>query len=224
MDVFTRLQQQMKRPAADVSVSEQMRFTSPRMYPFWFGGRRRRAQAFAEGILRVRRLPPELEDPDQYRYWWLPETDWRGHVLRPARLSEREKQGYQVAEFHNLITNNGRSQVLTFIGSASGTTPPFTQQFAVGNGAISGVNATDTSLANEVFRKAPASYAVQGTEVDINIVFGTTDAEYTYTNAGIWGVSASGTLGSGVLMTHALFSYTKGAYAISIDYIINVLG
>jgi hypothetical protein len=179
--------------------------------------------AFAEGTIRIRLLPRELaEDEQLYRYWWLPELDANHQVLRPARITDATKDRMDLAVFHNMIMTAGRTQVLTFIGSSSGTTQAFTQQFAVGTGAISGVSPNDTSLANEIFRKVPTSYSVQGTEVDINIAFGTTDAEATLTNCGIFGVNATGTLGSGSLMTHALFSFTKGAFAIAVDYIINL--
>ena len=178
---------------------------------------------FAEGIIRVRRIPDEWTEED-YRYWWLPETDGHGKILRPARISEQEKEReYQTDEFTNLITTNGRTNVLTYIGSSTGSTTQWSQYFAVGTGAITAVSASDTSLSNEVFRKSQASFSVNGTLVDVNFQFGTTDAEFAYTNAGIFGNAASGTLGSGTLMTHALFSYTKGAYAISIDYVINLL-
>jgi hypothetical protein len=183
-----------------------------------------RPDAFAEGIIRVRLLPQELaDDANAYRRWWLPEIDANHRVLRPSRISDAEKARMDLAVYHNMIMIAGRNQVLTFIGSSSGTTQAFTQYFAVGTGAISGVSPGDSSLANEIFRKAPASYSVQGTEVDINIQFGTTDAEATLTNCGIFGVNATGTLGSGTLMTHALFSFTKGAFAIAVDYVINLL-
>lgn len=176
---------------------------------------------FAEGVVRVYRLPDRWSEAD-YRYWWLPETDGHGTILRPARLSPAEKRRYLLDETHNMIMVAGRSQVLAFLGSSSGTTAAFTQFFAIGTGTIASVSPSDTSLANEIFRKAPATYSVQGTEVDINVQLGTTDAEATYTNVGIFGINASSTLGSGTLMTHALCSFTKGAFAIAIDYLINL--
>jgi len=195
----------------DIIIKENTTFAPPQ-------GKRK---LFAEGIIRIRQIPAMWTEAE-YRYWWLPETD-RGRIIRPARMSEREKEQYQIGEFRNAILNNGRTQILTFIGSSSGTTAPFCQYFAVGTGAISSVNPTDTTLANEVFRKAPASFAVNGTQVDINVQFGSTEAEYTYTNCGIWGVSATSTLGSGVLMTKAMCSFSKGAFGISVDYLINLL-
>lgn len=178
---------------------------------------------FAEGIIRIRRIPDEWTEED-YQYWWLPETDGHGKILRPARISEEAKEReYQIDEFNNIITTAGRTQVLTYIGSSTGNTTQWSQYFAIGTGAITAVSASDTSLSNEVFRKAQTSYSVSGTLVDVNFQLGTTDAEFTYTNCGLFGAGASSTLGSGTMMTHALFAFTKGAFAISCDYVINLL-
>ncbi len=181
-------------------------------------------QQFAEGTLRFYRIPDEW-DEDDFRYWWCPETDRRGNILRPARISKADKESCFVLEHivHNQIMNAGRSQILSYIGSSSGSSTAWAQYFAIGTGALTATTPSDTTLANEVFRKAPATYSTSGTEVDINIQLGSTDAEYTYTNAGIFGNGATATLGTGTLETHALFSYTKGAYAIAIDYLINLL-
>ena len=145
----------------------------------------------------------------------------KSYVL--SRLNDRAKERYLEAEGSNQITNTGRTQVLTYIGSSSGYTTQWAQYLAIGTGSISATSPTDTSLANEVFRKAQTSFAVTGTVVDINFQLGTTDAEVTMTNVGMYGAGATATLGSGSLLTHALFSYTKGAYAITIDYLVNLL-
>lgn len=176
---------------------------------------------FAEGIIRVRRLPFDTEE--EYRYWWLPETNGRGKILRPARMSEREKEKYQEAEGRNQIMNAGRTAVLSYIGSSTGSTTQWAQYLAIGNGAITAVSPTDTNLANEMFRKAPASFSVVGTQVDVNVQLAAADANTAITNIGLFGNGASSTIGSGTLYTHALFSYSKGSYAVAIDYIINLL-
>lgn len=178
---------------------------------------------FAEGIIRVRRIPDEWT-PEEYAYWWLPETDGHGKILRPARISEQVKEReHQIAEFSNLITTNGRNNVLTYIGSSTGSTTQWSQYFAVGTGAITAVSASDTSLSNETFRVALSTYSVSGTQVDMNFQIGSGQALFAFTNSGIFGGGASSTLGSGVMMTHALFAYTHGAWAISIDYLVNLL-
>lgn len=177
---------------------------------------------FAEGIIRIRRIPDSWSE-SEYREWWLPTTDNRGQIIRPARISEREKQAMQIGEFHNAIMNAGRTQILTYMGSLTGSSVPWGQYFAIGTGAITATSPTDTALSNEIFRKQPTSYSVNGTEVDLNIQLAATDAEATFTNAGIFGNSATSTLGSGSLLTHALFSFTKGNFAISVDYVVNLL-
>jgi hypothetical protein len=177
---------------------------------------------FAEGIIRVRRIPDWSEE--EYRYWWLPETDGHGKILRPARISEWDKEHeFQTDEFRNLITTNGRNNVLSYIGSSSGSTTQWSQYFAVGTGAITYVSASDTSLANEVFRKAFTSFSVSGTQVDMNLQFGSGEGLFTFTNSGIFGNGATSTIGSGQLQTHALFAFSHGAFSIAIDYLVNLL-
>ena len=162
-----------------------------------------------QGYIRAYRVPDGWSEAEN-TYWW-------------QRLSLREKSRYLVAEAPNLITNNGRAQVLTYIGGFSGSTTAFAQQFAIGTGAIGAVSPADTALANEVFRKAPTSYTVSGTQVDVLIQLGSTDAQVTFTNVGLFGNGATGTLGSGTMVTHSLFSFTKGSFAINLDYVLNLL-
>lgn len=184
---------------------------------------RKEHRPFAEGIIRVRRLPEEWS-PEEYRYWWLPETDERGLVVRPARIPEREKDArYTEAVFENLVTYNGKTQVLTYIGASGGNTTGFSKYIALGTGGITAPNPSDTVLVNETFRKVQASYSVQGTQVDVSFSLLSGDANASLTECGLYGGSATGTRNSGTLMTHALFSYTKGSWPVSIDYIIVLL-
>lgn len=175
-----------------------------------------------EGKLKIYKIPSQWTD-ENYAYWWLPETDGKGNIIRPARLSDEEKEQYLEAEGHNQITNVGRAQTLAYIGSPSGSATQWAQQFAIGTGAITSTSPIDTSLSNEVFRRAPTSFSVTGTVVTINIILGATDAQVSMTNGGIYGAGASSTLGSGSLLTHCLFSYTKGAYGVAISYLVNLL-
>ena len=177
---------------------------------------------FAEGIIRVRRLPEGWTDAD-YAYWWLPLTDDKGNILRPARMSEKEKERYQEAEGFNQIMNAGRTAVLSYIGSPSGSATQWAQYLGIGTGAITSTSPIDNSLSNEVFRKSPASFSVNGTAVDINVLLGTTDASVNMSNMGLFGNGATSTLGSGTLYSHSLFSYSKGSYSVSIDYLVNLL-
>lgn len=177
---------------------------------------------FAEGIIRVRRLPPDWTE-DEYRYWWLPERNSKGRLLRLPRMGEREKDTYTEAVFPNLIMTAGRTQVLTYIGGTAGSTVAFGKYLAIGTGAILAPGPADTTLATEVFRKLQAGFTVQGTQVDINFALLSGDANVTMSNAGLYGAAATATLNSGTLETHALFSYVKGAWTISVDYLVNLL-
>src|ERR1700690_3312707 len=146
---------------------------------------------FAHGSIRISRIPGDWNE-EEYRYWWLPETDGRGKIVRPARMSMQEKARYQEVEIDNQIMQAGRAAVLTYIGSSSGSSVQWAQYFAIGPGAISGITPLDSALSNEVFRKAQTSYSVNGTTVDINFQLGSSDAQVTMTNAVLWGNGASG--------------------------------
>jgi hypothetical protein len=119
---------------------------------------------------------------------------------------------------HNQIMNASRTQILSYIGSSSGSSTAWAQYFSVGTSAITATTPSDTGLVNELFRKAPASYSTTCNEVDINVQFGSTDAWYVYTNCGIWGGAATSTPGSSTLETNSLFSFTNGSQEITIDY------
>jgi len=160
-----------------------------------------------EGILRIYELPDALIHDAVFQAAWQRFT-----------LSEKAREAKQVVEAHNLITTSGRTQILNFIG-ASGSTGAFAKYYSVGTGAIYVVQPSDTALANELFRAVPASYSVVGNQVTITTNFGTSQANGTYTEAGLWGGAASGTLGSGTLYTHLLYSYVKvNGVAIINDY------
>ena len=174
-----------------------------------------------EGILRIREIPPEWTDAE-FRYWWCDERTESGMLIHRARMSEREKDRWTVVEARNLLMSAGRTQLLTFAG-ASGTTVAFAQFYAVGTGSIFTVQPADTSLATELFRLAPASFSVVGNSVTITTNFSTSQGNGTYTNAGLFGNGATSTPGSGTLMTHILYNYTKtSANAIANDYLISL--
>ncbi len=161
------------------------------------------------GCLRVRELPADCSEAD-FAAWW-------------PRLSQKERDRYTVCEAHNILTNYGRNQALAYFGTPN-TLGAFAQILSIGTGAIAGVNATDTAVVTDTFfRKVPNVYAIIGTQVDISVYIGTTDAVGTWTNAGIYGGgSATTTYGSGLLMTHVLFAYAHGATNNTIDYLITL--
>jgi len=175
-----------------------------------------------EGILKIREIPADWTD-EEFRRWWCDERDpASGALLRKAGMDEREKDRYTVLEARNLLMSAGRTQLLTFAGASTAPTA-FAQYYSVGTGSIFTVQASDTTIATELFRAVPASYSVVGNGVTITTNFSTSQANGTYTNAGLWGNGASGTLGTGTLMTHLLYSYTKtSANAIVNDYTISL--
>jgi hypothetical protein len=158
------------------------------------------------GCLRIYEIPDDLLDGKQWRR---------------LTLKEKAREGKLVVEAHNLIMSAGRTQLLSFIG-ASGATNAFAQYYAVGTGAVYTINTGDTALASELFRAVPASFSVVGNTVTISTPFGAGQAVGTYTNAGLFGNNATSTPGSGVLMTHLLYSYPKGAISIFNDYTITL--
>lgn len=161
-----------------------------------------------EGILRLRETPPDWDEAT-LKYWW-------------ARMTEREKDRWTLWEGENMLMNAGRNQVLTFIGQATAPAT-FSQQFAVGTGTIYTVQPSDTSLSTELARVAPASFSIVGNTVTVTSTFTTGQANGTWSNAGLFGVSATSTANSGTLMTHILCSFTKtSASAITCDYSISL--
>src|SRR5947207_1818109 len=99
-----------------------------------------------KGIIRIREHPFG-DDYEELSKWWFPELNARGVVIRPARMSEREKDRYTVVEAENQLMTAGIQQILTYIGMPSGTAILISKYFAVGTGAISQTTPTDTSLA-----------------------------------------------------------------------------
>lgn len=160
------------------------------------------------GRLIFYELPEPWTDEEYRRYWFT--------------MSRRERERYIVHEAKNLLTNSGRSQLLAFAG-ASGTTSAFAQQVAFGTTATV-VSAGDASVQGEIYRSAPASATVSGNQVDISLTLPSGSANGTLTNAGIFGINATGTAGSGTLMTHALLNnfVKNNGTAYNVDYVITL--
>lgn len=180
------------------------------------------------GIAKLYEIPEEwANNKALFDAWWLPETeqgpDGLYRIVRDARISDEAKaQRLALPPVHNLITNAGISRILTDI-SLTSSLIAFYQITSVGNGAITGVTRADTAVAGDVFvasaRKAPVSYSVVGFQTTIITNFASGDAQGTWTNLGIYGGgSATTTGGTGVLYTHALYSFTKGAVAYALNY------
>lgn len=172
------------------------------------------------GLIRAREVPFATEE--EWKYWWLPERNESGKIIRLARMSEREKERYTAAEAPNILVDDGITQVLSYIGSATGNATGFAKYFAVGNISITEIKSNETSLANEYYRVAPATSNISGVQIDISSFFGASNGNGNITNAGLFGGSATATLGSGTLMTKSLFKYSKvDGTPIVIDYLIS---
>jgi len=168
-------------------------------------------EALFIGKIKLRVLPGDLTLAE-FLEWW-------------PRLTEKERDHYTEYETRNLITTAGRSQVLTYIGSPNLSSPvvPFSQYFSVGTGATLTVNPGDSHVNGELTRLVPSTYTVSGNGVDISTFFSTSNGNGTWTNCGIYGNNATSTLGTGTLLTHALFSYTKlNTQTATCDYIITL--
>lgn len=164
------------------------------------------------GIVRFREIPPDWTE-DDFRYWWIPEVDCDGRIIRKARMSEKEKSRWTRQENSNMLLTAGRNTILAFVGSNMSTTLyGFAGFLGLGTTNIVQVYPADTSVAGEFFRKQPASATVSGNSVDIATVLTTTDAVGTLTNGGlIGGQGATSSLGTGNLYVKSLIipSFTK---------------
>ncbi len=163
------------------------------------------------GKIKLRVLPGDLTLAE-FMEWW-------------PRLTEKERDRYTEYETRNLITTAGRSQVLTYIGAPNLSSPvvPFSQYFSVGTGPTLTVNPGDSHINTELTRLVPSTYTVSGNGVDISTFFGTSQGNGTWSNCGLYGNNATSTLGTGTLLTHALFSYVKtNTQTVTADYIITL--
>jgi hypothetical protein len=180
-----------------------------------------------QGIIRIRKIP--FTSLEEYNYWWLPELDASGRITRQPRMSQREKDRYTDAEFHNILTNNGRQTLLTYVGSQSGNSVPFAQEFGIGTGPLVAIAPADTALANEIYRFFPSAAIIVGTQVDIPSVISGSQANGTWTNAGLFGGGQAKpfpNLNTGTLYTHSLTNYVAnfggGQGGATIDYLLNI--
>lgn len=181
-----------------------------------------------EGIIVMRAYPASLGLTEQaYReILWGGATPPSGatSVDRLAWAQRRlDNLCVERVEFHNIACNAGRTATLNFIGNLA-TSTTGANVFAVGTGNISATPAasTDTQLLNEVYRAATSNATVSGNNVLINCFFGTSQANFTYTEAGIFSVAAPpGSANTGTLYAHAAYSYTKtSSISLTNDYYI----
>src|SRR5215472_1664792 len=154
------------------------------------------------GIITLYEIPEEWAiDDELFKACW-------------PRLSEEAKAQRQAKEpVHNLFVTAGVNLFLANLSVAAQSQMfPITQILSVGNGAITGVLRSDTSVAGDGFatgaRKAPVLYTPTLFITTIQTNFLSTDAVGTWTNLGFYGRNtslnqdATTTTGTGALMTH----------------------
>ena len=160
------------------------------------------------------------------RFHAIVARDYNDDLVRDwLRMSESERArcASDIAEFHNVLTTAGRTYLLTFTGASSPPGTAFAQYFAIGTTAIVSVFPGDTSVPGEFYRVANGGDTITGTQVDITFSIPSGSGNATYTNIGLFGNGASGTLGSGELHTHALSNFVKtSANALQVDYLVNL--
>jgi hypothetical protein len=158
------------------------------------------------GIVKVRELPAGCSRED-FMEWW-------------PRLTEKERERHTVYEHKNILTTVGRNQLLNFIASNNAVIGAFAQFFSVGTLPITSVSPGDTQVQTEIFRAVPTLITLTGQQVNISTYFGPSQANGNYSNGGLYGINATSTLGTGTLMTHALYVYSKqNGQAITNDYL-----
>lgn len=170
------------------------------LMPIFIAKHNRKTTLQERGLIvgRIKACVIPAMSEEEFRAWW-------------PRLSLREQDAFVRYETHNIITANGRAQALAYLGNAtlSGNVVPFFQYFSVGTGTIAQVSPGDTGMASELFRAAPSTVTVSGNTVSVSTFFGASQANATYTEAGIFGNNATATLNSGTMCAHALYSFTK---------------
>lgn len=180
------------------------------------------------GLLTLYERPAEWSTEEMCALW-CPVTDARGRLLRPARVREEERAHLIRQRGENLFTNDGIAQWMTDLSVANQSQmQPITQILSVGNGSITGVFRSDTSVAGDGFtsgaRKAPVSYSQVGLQTTVIADYSGSDGVGTWTNIGFYGGgSATTSTGTGTLMTHALFPFVKAsghAYVVSYVFVL----
>ncbi|HEX3640100.1 MAG TPA: hypothetical protein VHV10_02295 [Ktedonobacteraceae bacterium] len=177
-----------------------------------------------QGIIRFRRIPDDWSEAE-YRRLWLPEWNSDGtKIIRESIITPKEKDRYTVEEYHNILTTSGRQEILTYLASTAANTPAFAQEFGLGNFPINKVEPGDTQVQGELFRAAPSTATITGTQLDLAVLVGAAQAVGTLTNAGLFGVNATGTANSGTMMTHALIANFVKANGptYTVDYLLNI--
>lgn len=160
------------------------------------------------GTIRIAELPARCTEAD-YLEWW-------------PMITERERDRYRVREHHNILTLAGRAQLLSYIASSGAISSAFGQFIAIGNLPVVVIYPGQTFVVGEYYRSAPSTVFSIGSQIDLSMYMGPSQAVGTMTNAGIFGSNATATLQSGTLFTHTLLNYTKSSTPITLDYLVNL--
>ncbi len=176
-------------------------------------------------ILGYTNLP--FENSSEIDYWFNPQTvtDARGRrvVVGRARMGRREKERYLQARGSNILVNQGKTQVITYIGTNGVYGSQFGQILSLGNGALATVKGGDTTIAGEYYRQSITTQLYTGsTQVDMQTTITSAGANGNVTNIGLWGNSATTGLASGTMLTHALFTLTISSGTTIIDYAVTL--
>lgn len=80
---------------------------------------------------------------------------------------------------------------------------------AIGNGSITSVSDTDTTLSAEISRKAISASSVSGITARLSVFYDTSEANGTITEFGWFGEDAGAGADSGTMFNHIVMSVTK---------------
>lgn len=138
---------------------------------------------------------------------------WTGLVTVTVR--DRRGEIVEREEFWNLITNAGKNHVRD---SIAGTVTSKIGYVAVGS-ASTAPSTSDTALGTEQFRKQVTSRSVGGTgALTTTVYIAPNEANVQIEEIGWFAGAATGTPGSGTLISRVLYSHLKNALeSIQID-------
>lgn len=133
------------------------------------------------------------------------------------RPKERKTSGLVVCRARNIVTTAGKNVMAGVFGSYIGYSGA--QYLAIGSGT--GGSLDGVALYTEVFRKVLTGVFLSGNQVDCSTFILAGEANFAWTELGLFGNGASATPGSGVMMTHATITLTGGSKANTQQYTVD---
>lgn len=143
------------------------------------------------------------------------DVDLTHELLKPPR--ERRKPGLVVCRARNIVTTHGKNIAAGVFGIYSGYVGA--QYLAIGSGT--GSNLDGSALYTEVFRKPITGVFLSANQVDCSTFILAGEANFAWTELGLFGNGASGTSGSGSMMTHATITLTGGSKTATQQYTVD---